>query len=155
MSENSEASQPLGEAMAISATAGGSGVVGRQLELAAIVAVQVFALWALNVAGTWAVKEAHVPIPGNLVGMLALYALLELGIVKVAWFDLTGSFLLRHLAFFFVPITVGLMNSGPLLLAHGLGIMLVLVLSAAAGILLAGFVSQALLGRTMHAEKTS
>ena len=87
------------------------------------------------------------PIPGNLVGMLALYALLALGVVKLAWFDLTGSFLIRHLAFFFVPITVGLMNSGPLLLAHGLAIMLVLALSAAVGILLTGFVSQVLLAK--------
>jgi hypothetical protein len=27
------------------------------------------------------------PIPGNLVGMVALYALLALGIVKLAWFE--------------------------------------------------------------------
>jgi hypothetical protein len=68
-------------------------------------------------------------------------------VVKVEWFDLTGSFLIKHLAFFFVPITVGLMNSGPLLLAHGVGIMLVLTVSAAIGFLLTGFVSQTLLIR--------
>ena len=124
-----------------------SRIVHPRLEQAALVALQLTGLWALNFAGVWAVKQAALPIPGNLVGMLALYALLALGVVKLAWFDLTGSFLLRHLAFFFVPITVGLMNSGPLLLAHGLAIMLVLALSAAVGILLAGFVSQVLLAK--------
>ena len=122
-----------------------SRIVPRRLEQAALVALQLTGLWALNCAGDWAVREAALPIPGNLVGMLALYALLALGVVKLAWFDLTGSFLIRHLAFFFVPITVGLMNSGPLLLAHGLAVMLVLTLSAAVGIMLAGFVSQVLL----------
>ncbi len=112
---------------------------------AALVGLQLTGLWLLNFAGGWAVQKTALPIPGNLVGMLALYALLALGLIKVAWFDLTGSFLIRHLAFFFVPITVGLMDSGPLLLAHGLGIMLVLTISAAFGILLAGFVSQVLL----------
>jgi holin-like protein len=124
-----------------------SRIVHRRLEQAALVALQLTGLWALNFAGVWAVQQAALPIPGNLLGMLALYALLALGVVKLAWFDLTGSFLLRHLAFFFVPITVGLMNSGPLLLAHGLAIMLVLTLSAAVGILLAGFVSQVLLAK--------
>jgi holin-like protein len=124
-----------------------SRIVHPRLEPAALVALQLTGLWALNFAGVWAVKQAALPIPGNLVGMLALYALLALGVVKLAWFDLTGSFLLRHLAFFFVPITVGLMNSGPLLVAHGLAIMLVLALSAAVGILLAGFVSQVLLAK--------
>jgi holin-like protein len=123
----------------------GSRIVRQRLEQAALVVLQLTGLWALNFAGVWAVREVAVPIPGNLVGMLALYALLALGVVKLAWFDLTGSFLIRHLAFFFVPITVGLMNSGPLLLAHGLAVMLVLTLSAAVGILLAGFVSQVLL----------
>ena len=94
------------------------------------------------------VQKTALPVPGNLVGMLALYALLALGVVKVDWFDLTGSFLIKHLAFFFVQITVGLMDSGPLLLAHGLGIMLVLTVSAAFGILLAGLVSQVLLAKT-------
>lgn len=121
--------------------------VGKWLRLTVLIILQLFGLWALNFAGTWAVQKIALPIPGNLVGMLALYTLLALGIIKVAWFDLTGSFLIKHLAFFFVPVTVGLMNSGPLLLAHGLGIMLVLAVSAAVGILLAGLVSQGLLAR--------
>ena len=104
-----------------------------------------WAFCALNYAGIWFVRRTGLPVPGNLIGMVALYALLALGVVKVAWFDVTGSFLIKHLAFFFIPITVGLMNSGPLLLADGLGIMLILALSAAIGIILAGWVSQVLL----------
>jgi len=128
-------------------------IVAQRLQPAALVVLQLTGLWALNFAGVWAVQKAALPIPGNLVGMLALYALLTLGVVKVAWFDLTGSFLIKHLAFFFVPITVGLMDSGPLLLARGVGIMVVLTVSAGFGILLAGFVSQALLARTRGGER--
>jgi len=108
-------------------------------------ALQISGLWALNFAGVRAVKLTALPIPGNPVGMVALYALLAPGVVKASWFDAAGSFLVRHLAFFFVPITVGLMDSGTLLATHGIGIMLVLATSAAISILLAGSVSQILL----------
>jgi holin-like protein len=113
----------------------------RQLALAAL---QISGFWALNFAGGWLVKRTALPIPGNLVGMMALYVLLALRIVKLAWFETAGSFLIRHLAFFFVPITVGLMDARYLLAARGLVILLILAVSAAIGILLAGWVSQLL-----------
>ena len=69
--------------------------------------LQLFGLWALNWAGVWVVQKVTLPLPGNLVGMVLLYALLALGIVKLSWFKAAGSLLVRHLAFFFVPITGG------------------------------------------------
>ena len=110
-------------------------------------ALQLVGLCALNFAGVWVVEATHLPIPGNLVGMVGLYFLLSLGIVKVSWFDATGSLLIKHLAFFFIPITVGLMEWGGLLAAHGIGIAVTLVASAAVGILLSGLVSQFLIGK--------
>src|SRR5580704_18117496 len=108
----------------------------RQLAFAAL---QISALWVLTLAGVWLVKMMVLPIPGNLVGMITLYALLALGIVKLAWFETAGSFLIRHLAFFFVPITVGLMNAGSLLASRGVGIILTLATSAVIGVALAGW----------------
>ena len=119
----------------------------RWLTPATLIGLQLAGLWALNSIGFWVVQRTALPIPGNVVGMLALFVLLVAGVVRVSWFELTGSFLIKHLAFFFVPITVGLMNAGPLLLAHGPGIMLVLTISAAGGILLTGLISQVLLAR--------
>jgi len=108
-------------------------------------ALQIFGLWTLNCAGVWVVKKVALPLPGNLVGLVLLYSLLALGIVKLSWFETAGSFLVRHLAFFFVPITVGLMDAGSLFATHGVGIILTLAASAAVGIILAGWISQLLL----------
>jgi holin-like protein len=80
--------------------------------------------------------------------MVVLFALLASGIVKLSWFETSGSFLIKHLAFFFVPITVGLMDMGPLLAASGVGILVTLTLSAALGLSLAGWISQLLLCNT-------
>src|SRR5580700_2624450 len=117
----------------------------RQLAFAAL---QISALWALNFAGVWLEKRMVLPIPGNLVGMITLYALLALGIVKLSWFEAAGSFLIRHLAFFFVPITVGLMDAGSLLASRGVGIILTLATSAVIGVALAGWISQFLLRKS-------
>jgi holin-like protein len=80
--------------------------------------------------------------------MVLLYALLALGIVKLSWFEAAGSFLIRHLAFFFVPITVGLMDAGSLFASRGVGIIFTLAASAAIGVMLAGWISQLLLRKS-------
>jgi hypothetical protein len=53
-------------------------------------ALQIFGFWSLNIAGVWIVEKTSVPIPGNLVGMALLYALLALGVVKLSWFGSGG-----------------------------------------------------------------
>jgi holin-like protein len=117
----------------------------RQISLGAL---QILGLWTLNFAGVWVVEKMALPIPGNVVGMVLLYALLALGFVKVSWFEAAGSFLIRHLAFFFVPITVGLMDAGYLFATRGIGIIFTLAASAAIGVMLAGWISQLLLGKS-------
>lgn len=127
------------------------GAAGNGLVLL-LLALQLLGLWAINLAGVWIVDLADVPIPGNLVGMIGLYLLLSCGLVKLAWFDATGSFLIKHLAFFFIPITVGLMDADDLFAAYGLEIALVLVVSAAVGILLSGVVAESV-ARLTHDEE--
>jgi holin-like protein len=113
----------------------------------AAIALQLIGLCALNQLGFWIVARTALPVPGNLVGMVALYAMLSLGIVKLSWVEEAGSFLIRHLAFFFVPITVGLMDMGPLFATRALGIGVTLMASAALGLFLAGRIAQLLLAR--------
>ena len=127
--------------------------IGHAVAMLPLLIIQLLGLWGLNFAGIWVVEAIHLPIPGNLIGMLGLYVLLSLGLVKVSWFETTGAFLIKHLAFFFIPITAGLMDAGDLLAAHGFGIAVTLVVSAAVGILLSGFVAQSLVRRTGHSEE--
>jgi holin-like protein len=117
----------------------------RQISLGTL---QIIGLVTLNFAGIWAVEKMALPIPGNLVGMVLLYAFLGLGIVKLSWFEATGCFLIRHLAFFFVPITVGLMDAGSLFASRGAGIILTLAASAVIGVMLSGWISQLLLRKS-------
>lgn len=110
----------------------------------ALIAAQIAALLLINQAGYAAASALHLSVPGNLLGMLFLLALLVSGAVPLRWFEASALFLIRHLAFFFIPITVGLMGFADLFVANGAAILLTLVLSAALGIWVAGLIAQAL-----------
>ncbi len=53
----------------------------------------------------------HLPIPGNILGMVILFILLLTNVIKVENISTVTNFLLDHLAFFFIPAGVGLMTS--------------------------------------------
>lgn len=56
-------------------------------------------------------KLLNLPIPGNIVGMILLFVLLTSNIIKVEKVENLANFFLDHLAFFFIPASVGLMTS--------------------------------------------
>jgi holin-like protein len=117
------------------------------MKRAMLLAIQVVALLVISKAGYVAASTLSLPVPGNLLGMLLLLGLLTIGAVRTRWIEGSASLLLRHLAFFFVPITVGLMGFVTLLASDGAEILLTLIVSAAFGLCVAGFTSQALAAR--------
>ena len=108
---------------------------------------QLVGLLILNQAGYAVASALHLPLPGNLVGMLLLLALLVTGALPLRWIEGSAALLTRHLAFFFIPITVGLIGFADLFLETGPAILMTLVLSAAAGICVVGLSAQMLGGR--------
>lgn len=53
----------------------------------------------------------NLPIPGNILGMLILLILLLTKVIKLDQIETLANFFLDHLAFFFIPAGVALMNS--------------------------------------------
>ena len=129
------------------------------MKKAIIVVLQLLFLWLLNELGYFLVKTFHLPMPGNVIGMVMLFVLLITGVVKLSWIEDASSLLIKHLAFFFIPIAVGLMNFGSLFLKSGLSFLIVVIGSIVVGMFVTGFVSQRLVkkkggvedGRTRHA----
>ena len=103
---------------------------------------QLFMLWLLNELGSFLVQWLHLPIPGNVLGMILLFILLLTGVIKLEWIDEASSFLLRHLVFFFIPITVGIMTLGAIFLKSGLLLIFILIVSASIGMIITGTLSQ-------------
>ena len=117
------------------------------MKTALLILLQVALLLIVNQAGYAVVTALHLPVPGNLLGMLLLLALLVSGLLPLRSIEAGASLLIRHLAFFFVPITVGLMGFADLFLSNGLAILLTLVVSAVVGICVAGLSAQRLASR--------
>lgn len=72
--------------------------------------------------------------PGSIIGMLLLFVLLSLQLVKLHWVEQGAGLLLRHMGVLFVPVAVGLVawleplrqSFGLIMLCIVLGIVLIL-----------------------------
>jgi holin-like protein len=95
-------------------------------------------------AGNW--LHAHgVPIPGGVLGLLLFYLAMLRGLLKLRWVERGAGLLLRHMVLLFVPLTVGLMDMGPLLSKQAGAIVASLVVSFLAVLLTTGLLARWLL----------
>ena len=99
---------------------------------------QVGLFWAIFAVSNVVVTRLHLRVPANIVGMLLLFALLCAGIVEERWVSPAAGVLNRHLAFFFIPVAVGLMDCGGLLWPVGHWLLLAIVVSSVAGLAVSG-----------------
>jgi holin-like protein len=86
-----------------------------------------------------------VPIPGGVLGLMLFFLAMQVGLVKLKWVERTAGLLLRHMVLLFVPLTVGLMELGPLLSSQALAITASLVVSLVAVMLTTGLLGRWLL----------
>lgn len=105
---------------------------------------QLAILWGVYQLGNWLAAWSGLPVPGNVFGVVILFGLLTLGVVRLEMVAATADFLLNHLVFFFVPVAVGLMDWGEVFLDGGLVLLVALGFSAVMPLLAVGAISQLL-----------
>lgn len=115
------------------------------------IAAQIVGLWLILQIGQWIAAHLMIPVPGNVLGMVLLFLLLCAGIVKESWLHLGAGLLTRHMAFFFVPIAVGLMEWAALLRDAGHWLLLSLAMSGLLVLAVTGAIAQRL-GRPRSEE---
>lgn len=103
----------------------------------------------------WLLGEiiAHVfawAIPGSVIGMILLTLALEFRIIKLSQVEKVSDFLIRNMAFFFVPPGVGLMVNFELIADNWLAITATTIFSTILVLLVTGLVAQ--IGRSKTAE---
>ena len=76
-------------------------------------AVQVVVLSLLYVGFELIARKVSSPIPGGVLGAIALGTLLLLDVLPLRWFEDGSKLLLDHLALFFVPAAVVAARSWP------------------------------------------
>ncbi|MDM5359232.1 CidA/LrgA family protein [Peribacillus sp. ACCC06369] len=106
--------------------------------------VQLIILLIICKLGYFIAHLLHLPIPGNVIGMILLFSLLQTKVLKVEWIELTSGFLVKHLAFFFIPISISLMTMGWLFIEFGLPLALTLGVSLIFGFIVSAWTVQKL-----------
>ena len=66
-------------------------------------------LVALDALGGWIVRVSGATVPGSVIGMLLLTALIETGVVPLAAVRSAADLLVRHLALLYVPAGAALL----------------------------------------------
>ncbi|VEI21463.1 Holin-like protein CidA [Serratia plymuthica] len=93
------------------------------------VPVQVVLYVVLFLIADRLVKQFHLPLPANIVGMLLLLALILLRILPLSWVRAGSRWLLAEMLLFFVPAVVAVVNYAQLLMVEGWKIFLVIAIS--------------------------
>jgi len=93
------------------------------------------------------VKWFHLPVPGSIVGIAILFALLKSGIVRLRWIERGSKWLLAEMLLFFIPATVGIMKYTSLIAHSGLIIAATIACSTIAVMLCSGLIGQWVSGR--------
>ncbi len=75
--------------------------------LALRVVLGVAIMWGVALLGGVISHALDIPVPGSLVGMILLWAALELGVVRLEWVDQGSRVLLTVLGLLFVPAGTG------------------------------------------------
>lgn len=94
-------------------------------------------------AGEAAARLLHLPLPGPVLGLLVLVALLQWQRLR-APAGAAADALLQHLSLLFVPVGVGVMAHLPLIGQHGLRMAAALLLSTWLGLAVTAWVLHAL-----------
>ena len=84
----------------------------------------------------------NLPIPGSIIGIIIMFVLLKLKVVKLAWVELGAKVLVAEMMLFFVPSVVGILKYQQLIMANGLHILIVIVVSTVSVMLSCGLMSE-------------
>lgn len=95
-------------------------------------------------------QALHLPIPGSILGIVILFALLKTGVIKLAWIEQGANWLLAELLLFFIPAAVGVMKYIPLLEHDGVRILTVVILSTLTVMVSSGLIASRIAKRKEH-----
>jgi len=91
---------------------------------------QLAVLWSIYLFSGYLVSLTNLPVPAGVLGVVILFILLCLGIVRIEQVEVVADFLLKHLMFFFIPIVAGLMEWGGMFREHALTLASAIIVSS-------------------------
>ena len=101
-------------------------------------------IFGLCFLGDFIQRLFSLPLPGSVIGMILLFLALYFKIIKADMLKEISSFLLEHLAFFFIPAGVGLLAYTGVLKTNGLAIGVISIITTILVALVTGGIIEAM-----------
>lgn len=99
-------------------------------------------LLILFLLGEWIAGWIPFPVPGAVVGMILIFALLQSRIIPLSWVEKAADYILIFMGMFYIPYGVGIVESGHLLTEWGIPILGLVVVTVLSVFLLSGHLFQ-------------
>ncbi|WP_231572540.1 CidA/LrgA family protein [Halobacillus sp. BBL2006] len=116
-----------------------------------IIPIQIAMLYGIYLIGKGIQNLFDLFIPGSVIGMILLFTILSFKVVP-EWILQRGiTFMIRHLPFFFIPATVGVISYAYVFKGKGVLLIGIGLLSTALVMALAGLVTQWMVKRREEA----
>ncbi|MFD0678000.1 MULTISPECIES: CidA/LrgA family protein [unclassified Paenibacillus] len=88
------------------------------------------------------VEWLHIPVPGSIVGIIIMFTLLKLKLLRLDWIEYGSKWLLSEMLLFFIPSTVAIINYKSLVIHSGARIAITILLSTIAVMICTGLMGQ-------------
>src|SRR5690625_4915146 len=105
---------------------------------------QIGILYVLYIIGEWIADIFNLLIPGSVIGMILLLGLLFIRGLKLEWIEEGAGFMVRHLTFFFIPATVGIMQYYDIFAGKGFMLVIIVLISTILVMVVSGLMGQLL-----------
>jgi holin-like protein len=104
--------------------------------------LQIGGVFAVGASGYALATVFRLPLPGNVLAIVLLYALLATKLVRLEWLERGATLVTSNLVLFIVPLAAGLMTLGDILIRNGVPLIVVLLVSLACGIVVTGRIAE-------------
>ena len=90
---------------------------------------QIGLLYILYRIGEWISSAFDLFLPGSVIGMILLIALLFTRVMRLEWVGDGAGFMVKHLPFFFIPSTLGIMQYYGIFAGKGFLLVIIVLVS--------------------------
>jgi len=115
----------------------------------------ILVLYGFVIVGNWLQDFLHLPLPGSIIGLLVLLAVLSLKVFQLEWIESGSYFLLSYLPLYFIPATVGVMNYGHVFAGKGFLLIPITMISTFLTMWFSSYISQVLVKKSANKEELS
>lgn len=103
---------------------------------------QILMLVLISLTVSKVVDLFYLNIPSTILGIIVVFLLLQMKVIRLEWIESGANFLLAHLMLFLIPSAVGIIQHGNVLRSDGLSLFAVIILGSVIAMVVTGLFAE-------------